>query len=185
MARKPVITASDSSGVDSEAARWKLQIELFERDNESWEKRGEEIIKRYRDERSAGSMSETYTGPRKYNILWSNVQTLNPSLYSREPVPIAERRFLDKDVVGRVASQVLERAMRYEMMDCGFHDTVSKCVYDYLLPGRGVAWLRFTPAIGPSSSVASRGDDQLQEPSGDPVGDGYSGTSEAHQHDES
>lgn len=185
MARKPVITASDSSGVDSEAARWKLQIELFERDNESWEKRGEEIIKRYRDERSAGSMSETYTGPRKYNILWSNVQTLKPSLYSREPVPIAERRFLDKDVVGRVASQVLERAMRYEMMDCGFHDTVSKCVYDYLLPGRGVAWLRFTPAIGPSSSVASRGDDQLQEPSGDPVGDGYSGTSEAHQHDES
>lgn len=170
---------------ESEAARWKLQIELFERDNEAWEKRGEEILKRYRDERSAGSMSETYSGKRRYNILWSNVQTLKPSLYSREPVPIAERRFLDKDVVGRISSQILERGMRYEMMDCGFHDTVTKCVYDYLLPGRGVAWLTFKPAFGPASSIEDRGDDQLQEASGDPVGDEDGRSAEADEHNES
>ncbi len=175
MARRTTVLAKRDDNVgDDEAARWKLQIEQFERDNTKWENQGEEILKRYRDERS----DQSNISPRRFNVLWSNVQTLKPSLYSREPVPIAERRFLDKDVVGRVASQMLERAMRYEMMDCGFHESVTKCVYDYLLPGRGVAWLRFTPAFGPASSVAQRGDDQLQEQDGEPVDDdNYEGRS--------
>ncbi len=184
MARRTTVLAKreDNPG-DDEAARWKLQIKQFEKDNEQWENRCEEILKRYRDERS----DNANMSPRRFNVLWSNVQTLKPSLYSREPVPIAERRFLDKDVVGRVASQMLERAMRYEMMDCGFHETVSKCVYDYLLPGRGVAWLRFTPAFGPASSIEPRGDDQLEEQNGDPVDeDRYEDRSpEKDEHDES
>lgn len=156
------------------AADWKLQIELAERRNEKWEKRCERIVKRYRDERpdvdGVGS-----NGQRRMNIFWSNVQTLKPSIYGREPVPIAERRFLDRDVVGRVASQILERAMRYEMGDCGFHESTEQAILDYLTVGRGVAWLRYKPIEGPASSLADRGDDQLSDRAGEPVGESDDG----------
>lgn len=178
--KQPRNAAAADEPVDKDAARWKLQIEHAERDAETWIKRGEDILKRYRDERA----DDAYSGPRRYNVLWSNVQTLKPSIYGREPVPVAERRFLDKDVVGRTASQILERAMRYEMHDCGFNDTVTRCVYDYLLPGRGVAWWRFTPKFGPASSIPQRGEDQLQDIDGAPV-EAQSSGAETTEYDES
>jgi hypothetical protein len=192
MARRTTTLAKrDDNPGDEEAARWKHEIEQFEEDDNAWQKRGDDIVLRYRAPMPDGQGGITAVGgfahSRGYNILWSNVQTLKPSLYSREPVPIAERRFLDKDVVGRAASQILERAMRYEMMDCGFHETVTKCIYDYLLPGRGTAWLRYIPAFGPASSPAEHGDDQLAEDDGEPVDeDGYEDRSpERDEHDES
>jgi len=149
------------------ASNWKSQIELAERRTEVWEKRCERIIKRFRDERMGGSSQITDSdGPRRMNILWSNVQVLKPSIYGREPLPIAERRFLDRDPVGRVASQILERALRYEITESGFHDTVEMCVQDYLLPGRGTAWLRYKPLFGPATSLTDRGNDEI-----DPTGD--------------
>jgi hypothetical protein len=164
-----------------EAAHWLYQIQLAEKSDEKWIKQGDRILKEYSKE----PIDDNYAQARKFNILWSNVQTLKPSLYGREPVPIAERRFLDKDVVGRVASQILERAMRYEMMDCNFHDSVTACVYDYLLVGRGVAWMRFVPAFGDASSLAQRGDDQLEEYDGSPVEDDKKTSAAQDAHDES
>ena len=98
----PVIDGWDRTDEDnSKLARdWKSNIELTERRNEVWEKRGERIIKRYRDERgggvNAGTGGANVDTPRRMNILWSNVQVLKPSIYGREPLPIAERRFLDQ-----------------------------------------------------------------------------------------
>ena len=170
------------------AADWKSQIELCERRNDVWEKRGERIIKRYRDERMGGSsqISES-DGPRRMNVLWSNVQVLKPSIYGREPLPVAERRFLDRDVVGRVAAQILERSLRYEITTSGFHDTLEQCVLDYLLPGRGTAWLRYKPMFGPATSLTDRGNDEIS-PSGDeesdPVQEDIDETSDPETDDE-
>jgi hypothetical protein len=152
-------------------ADWKLQIKLAEKRNDKWEKRCDKIIKRYRSEHMdpvTNAVGSTGSGM-GMNVLWSNVQTLQPCVYGRQPVPICERRFLDKDVTGRVASQILERGLRYEMSDSGFHDTVEQAVLDYLLPGRGVAWLRYEPVIGQESSLADRGDDELSDDMGDPA----------------
>lgn len=149
------------------ASDWKTQIELAERRNDIWEKRCERIIKRFRDERTGTSTSGAELDvPRRMNILWSNVQTLKPSIYGREPLPVAERRFLDRDPIGRVASQILERALRYEMTESGFHDTVDQAVQDYLLVGRGTVWLRYKPLFGPATSLTDRGNDEI-DPSGD------------------
>ncbi len=49
--------------------RYRLEIERYEKKFASWERRGEKIIDRYRDERN----ERTTTA--KMNILWSNVQT--------------------------------------------------------------------------------------------------------------
>lgn len=150
----------------SDAADWLLQIKLSENRNERWAKRCEKIIKRYRQDTGDGVDSSSglnVGGARRMNMLWSNVQTLQPCVYGRQPVPIAERRFLDKDDTGRNASTILERTMRYEINFCGFNEVTEQCVLDYLLPGRGVSWWRYVPVIGPASGLTDEGDDQITE----------------------
>ena len=165
----------DTPRTEYTAADWLLQMKLAEKRNDKWERRCKKIIKRYRNERFDDD-NEGAKDRRGMNVLWSNVETLSPSIYGREPVPICERRFLDKDVVGRVAAQILERALRYEMGDCGFGDTVEQNIQDYLLVGRGVPWLRYKPVIGRATSLTDRGDDDL---SGQDGADGGERTDDA------
>src|SRR5215475_5000185 len=75
-----------------------------------WFKRGDTIEKRYRDERNRVDEE----GQRRYNSLWSNTEILRPALFGRTPIPVVERRFKDKDPVGRNAASMLERALRNE-----------------------------------------------------------------------
>lgn len=138
------------------ASLWKAKVESAFRRDKKWADKATKIVKRYRDDRGQD-------GPRKFNILWSNVETLKPALYSKLPVPICERRFLDPDPVGRAAAMILERALRYEVEDNGLDDALSRCVLDVLLPGRGVAWVRFEPEFGESLSLKQVGDDELSD----------------------
>jgi hypothetical protein len=57
---------------------------------------------------------------KRLNLFWSNTETIKPAIYSKTPQSIVERRFLDKDTTGRVASTILERALRYEVSSCGY-----------------------------------------------------------------
>lgn len=61
-------------------AFWMGQDRIAGKKEDLWAKRGEKIIKRYRDERGS-----TDRGLHRLNILWSNVQTLIPTLYARTP----------------------------------------------------------------------------------------------------
>jgi hypothetical protein len=82
-----------------------------------------------------------------YNIFWSNVNTLQPALYARTPIPQVERRFKDKDIIGKLASQVLERASIFSI-SCNDFDAIAKdCRNDYLIGGRGQCWLRYVPYV--------------------------------------
>lgn len=115
-------------------------IKLYEKEFEKWEKRGQEIVQRYAAERKSRT-----AGRRRYNILWSNVQTLQPALYFSPPKPNIERRYKDKDPAGREASEVLERSVTYFVNESLFHDNAENAVLDRLLPGRGVMWVRYVP----------------------------------------
>jgi hypothetical protein len=125
------------------AAFWHKQIERVGRDNAytNYIKRGSKIEARYRDERNKADEE----GRRKYNALWANVEVLKPAIYGKTPVPLAERRFGDKDPIARGAAQILERALRNEIEICGFNDAMTQAVQDYLLPGRGTLWVRYEP----------------------------------------
>lgn len=121
------------------AERWLQELKMAKREDEKWVKRGKKIIRRYRDDRQGYSDTA-----KRYNILWSNVQTLFPSMYGRTPQAQVERRFKDQDPVGRTASQILERALQYELDNYqDFNHAMRAAILDRLLPGRGVAWVRF------------------------------------------
>lgn len=133
-------------------ARFWLEQVNSTKDNtqmKGWLRRGETIIKRYRDERNRTDEE----GQRRYNALWANVQILQPALYGKTPLPVAERRFKDKDPAGRGAAQILERALRNEIEVCGYNESVQQAVMDYLLPGRGTVWVRYEPEIEESVSL--------------------------------
>jgi hypothetical protein len=143
-----------------EHRRWTQELKLAAEEDKKWLKRGDKIVKRYRDERQGWSD----TGKR-YNILWANIQTMLPALYGRTPRAQVERRWKDKDPVGRTAAVILERALQYEIDHYGDFDNTNKhAVLDRLLPGRGTAWVRFETKEVAEAEV-------IEEPTEDVMGE--------------
>lgn len=141
-------------------ARYVEEIELYDRETQKWYARSKRIIKRYKDDRTSGNAVDENAA--RYNVLWSNTQTLLPSLYARNPKPDIQRRFKDADPVGRVASDILERCVTYFADTDFFYDVQRQCVLDYLLPGRGVLWLRYVPTFKADPNPAQVTDDELE-----------------------
>ena len=153
------------------AAYWTKEINQAQKDREKFYTRAKKIIQRYRDEKDASASADRSTlgmgvESRSLNLFYSNTETLKPAVYSQRPVPIAERRFLDKDPVGRAASSIWERAIRYEMQSCGFHETFLECRDEYLLPGQGVPWVRYVPQFEESVSATTTGNNEITDGNG-------------------
>lgn len=131
---------SEKEGVSDELIEWRDAISTYEREFAKWEKRVDKILKRYRDEERKDN------GQSRFNILWSNVQTLVPATFSRLPIPDVTRRFKDNDPVGRVAAQILERALDFEIQHyVDYRATMDQGVHDRFLGGRATAWVRYEP----------------------------------------
>ena len=124
--------------------KWLNTISQYDNEFKKWEGRVNKIVKRYRDDNRNQNTNETA----KFNILWSNVQTLIPAVYARLPKADVARRFGDNDPVARVASQLIERALDYEIEHyTDFRSTMKHAVEDRFLGGRGVAWVRYEPHV--------------------------------------
>ena len=119
-------------------------IAQYDNEFKKWEARTTKIVKRYRDDNRNQNTNETA----KFNILWSNVQTLIPAVYARLPKASVSRRYGDNDPVGRVASQLIERALDFEIEHYSdFRSAMRNSVEDRFLGGRGVAWVRYEPHV--------------------------------------
>jgi hypothetical protein len=125
-------------------ARWKSEIEHFDKEREVWRDRVERIERRYRDERNH------HDDERRFALLWANLEVLQPTLYARDPKPEVTRRFQDRDPVGRVMATILERNLAVALERGGgtFGRTMKAAVKDFLLGGQGVAWVRYEVAFG-------------------------------------
>jgi len=152
--------------------RYMGYMAAYEKAFDKWCDRSEKIVKRYRDDAKQYSYdSETA----RFNILWSNVQTLVPATFSRIPQPDVSRRFRDSDPVGRVASLILERALDFEIRHYSdYRETLKNCIFDRFLGGRGVAWVRYEPKTSTQEPMdAEDGSEYVAEvPDQDPdIGD--------------
>ena len=99
------------------------------------------------DEASANFTVYNNEGQRedRYNIFWSNTQTLRPLLFSRLPKTNITQRFLDSSETNRVASEMMERSIELYLKDSDAETVISKCRDDYLIGGRGVARVCYDP----------------------------------------
>lgn len=131
--------AKDNTAGD--AQRWIATIAQYDREFKKWEARVDKILRRYKDEGYSGRNDGA-----RFNILWSNVQTVVPAVFARLPKPDVSRRFKDQDPVGRVASLILERALEFEIEHYpDYRAALKNCVQDRFLGGRGVSWVRYEP----------------------------------------
>jgi hypothetical protein len=135
--------ANDKGTVDRSYEDWYATIMGYERAYKKWEARSDRIVKKYKDD------SRYDRNPNaRFNILWSNVQTIQPAIFARLPRPDVSRRFRDNDPIGRVASMMLERALEFELEHYGdYKSAMNNAVLDRLLGGRGVSWVRYEPHI--------------------------------------
>jgi hypothetical protein len=140
--------------VASEVQKYLDMFTQYDKEYAKWEGRVEKILKRYRDDRT------TTTAQSHYNILWANVQTLKAATFSRMPKPDVSRRFKDNDPVARVASLLLERALDFEITHVDdFQRSLTSCVYDRFLGGRGTTWIRYEPVIETDDTFISEEDE--------------------------
>lgn len=160
-------TLNQSGSIDTradlgndDAARWMFwttEDRIAGKDEGTWPKRAKAILRRYRDERP-----QNLTNVHRFNVLWSNVQTLKPALYARTPKPDVQRRWLDQDDTGRLASILLERSLSYSLENSDFDLVMEAIVEDRLLPGRGVARVMYIPHYG-DEIPAEEPDDEFDE----------------------
>jgi hypothetical protein len=142
------------------ASFWKAQVNAYDEAARKFSKRGASIVKRYRDERSR--IDEE--GQRRMNLLWANIKVMKPAIYSKCPTPVVDRKFLDKDPIGRISAQMLERALTNELEVNNFHNAMNMAVMDRLLPGRGVIWVRYVPKIGKGDSIPASSISGVENP---------------------
>lgn len=130
-------------------------IDDYEAVSKQWRDRSNRIVDRYNDERTGAAV-----GLARFNILWSNIQTILPASYAKPPKPSIQRRFKDDDEKGLVASDVLERSSEYFTSLDQFHRVLRSVVLDRLLVGRGISWMRYVPHF---MDVNIDGDEEVKD----------------------
>lgn len=126
--------------------KWLQQVNFYEKEFEGWVERSKKLLLRYRDE------TKTTRGESRYNVFWSNVETLKPAIYARTPTPEVERKFKDSDPDGRTASMILERGTAFSVKEQDFDAVMKNVRDDYLRVGRGTPWVRYVPTMQPMMS---------------------------------
>lgn len=140
------IESKDQDTEESQiAARWMREIELAGTHEKKWRDRAEKVLKRYRDEEAAESDGKKP----HFNILYANTEVLRGVIYQKTPTADVRRRYLDKDPIGREAAQALQRALSFCVDTYDFDGVMHQVVEDYLLPGRGMARVKYVPSFAP------------------------------------
>lgn len=159
MAKRPIATAQKADNKAAEDARlWKKELQLATKREKTWRDEGEKIVARYRGEQRKKN---------RYNVLWSNTETLRPAIYNTDPVPDVRRRFRDADPLGKAGSEVLERSLVVLVDGYSFGCAMRNDLLDTLLPGRGLSRIRYLPVITQTAPPETE-DDEAQSISSPP-----------------
>ena len=158
MAEAETTQDAEQQGV---ARRWLKEIDLASRHEAKWRERAEKIVKRYRDDDRKSE--DDGLDASRFNILFANTEVLKGVMYQRTPVPDVRRRFLDRDPIGRQTAQILQRALSYTVDSYDFDGLMMDCVEDSLLPGRGVAVVKYVPTMGNKPLTDAQGQPVMGE----------------------
>lgn len=101
----------------------------------------------------------------KLNLFNSNVDVLKASMFARLPQPTVSRRFSDpRDQVGRVASNLLERALTFDInASTRFRNVAKSVLQDYLVGGSGWIYASYNAEVDKPLLPSSTEKDDLSE----------------------
>jgi hypothetical protein len=118
---------------------WLDQIERTGDDEKEWREDAEKAEDIYRAKQGAPNLD--------FNIFHANIETVVPALYNSTPIPDVRRRFSDKDDVGKVVSDIIERSLSFAVDDYDFDGAMVCAIKDSEIVDRGVARVRYMPAF--------------------------------------
>lgn len=111
-----------------------------------FQKRGEKVDKKFKDERKDGTAEDMGAISSKLNLYNSNIVMLTSMLYGKTPKVEVARRFADADDdVSRVAGVILTRILNTDIETAG-EDMASvfrNALQDRLIPGLGTACVQY------------------------------------------
>lgn len=126
------------------AERWGEEFALAKESHRKWRENGKVSVSAYlaRDMKTADPQAPGYN----LNLFASNINTMMSLLYGRVPQVSVDRRWADpNDQVARVASEMATRVLNADIEEAGedFSSIMRACLQDRLLPGLGVARIRY------------------------------------------
>lgn len=128
------------------AEHWMNQLSAYKKEADTFVSQAKKTLNRYENKKKDENSSVTKQP--KFNILWSNIQTLTPAIYSKVPSVDVSRRNQDKNDAARVASMILQRVIQFEITKKkDYHDALSQALNNRLIVGRGTAWIRYEPKL--------------------------------------
>ncbi len=147
------------------AKQWIGEICAARKREKDWREEAKKILAIYAGEKTARV---------PFNILYSNTETLLPSLYSAIPRPIVDRRFKDEDPLGKAAAEAGRRGLEF-LLDTNvegyetYDEGVRAAVLDALLPGRGITQVKYDAEIVEEPEEAANplpedGEEEAAEP---------------------
>ena len=128
---------------------WLDQIQRSSDDEKDWREDAEKAEDTYRAKTGAKNLD--------FNIFHANIETTVPALYNSTPIPDVRRRFADKDPIGKVVSDIIERSLSFAVDDYDFDGTMVSVIKDSEVTDRGVARVRYVPYLageGENETVA-------------------------------
>lgn len=127
------------SGPVGDHERWADEMDAARKASKDWRKAGAKTVKRFK----ATHTQEIF----RLNLFYSNVNTVQSMMFGKLPEITFSRTNQDpNDDVARVAAMMLERMLS---ADIGtptdqYSEALKNCLQDRLLPGLGIARVRYT-----------------------------------------
>ncbi len=119
------------------AKPWLEKIKKAEKAFEVYQEKCDNIDKLYSDLESLSKNS----GDSEFQIFWANLEVVKPSIYQRPPRPVVMPRHSDLGDVVRVGSEMVERALEFDVEDDDLHQTLCMVRDDLAVSARGVPWV--------------------------------------------
>jgi hypothetical protein len=122
---------------------WLKQLNNAYTREKDWLELAQKYESRYRSEKLKDDF-------KRYNIFYSNTETLKSALLAQVPQVVIKSRFAkeqaqneDEKSFYAIASEIIERAVTYNISDTELEPEIDALKYDYLITGRGVLWCSF------------------------------------------
>jgi len=133
----------------NKAAYWCQEIADAKKREKTYRKFARGVVSIYETDKSE-------TMP--FNILYSNTETLQASLYNSTPRPAVGRRFKDEDPLGKLASEVVSRYLEFFIDSndrdySNFDEMMRSAVLEGLVPGRGVTRFKYDAEMEKTEAV--------------------------------
>lgn len=128
-------------GPSGDASYWQVEISAAQQELRKFHQQGDKVIKRYLDDRSGRSGASS-----RLNLYTSEINLTKALLFGNVPSINVDRRFADSsDDAARVAGEMMERLLNGEVEENrdGYVDSVEQALFDRLVPGMGVARVRY------------------------------------------